>query len=83
MRSIWTVITIALLLGFAAVVTGKWSTHYLLMLVVLILVGALYPPAGVLIGGTALVWVLLAGKGAPFFSQNLAESLRKLGQIFQ
>ena len=55
----WTVVVMAAVIAIVAVVRGHFQGSTLLALVVLVLVGALWPPVGVLIGGVALVWLAL------------------------
>lgn len=56
-NSIWTVVVIAAVIALVAIVRGFFKASTLLALVVLVLVGALWPPAAVVIGGVALVWL--------------------------
>lgn len=56
-NSIWTVVVIAAVIALVAIVRGLFKASTLLALVVLVLVGALWPPAAVVIGGVALVWL--------------------------
>jgi hypothetical protein len=55
--SIWTVVVMAAVIALIAIVRGHFKASTLLALVVLVLVGALWPPVAVLIGGVALVWL--------------------------
>lgn len=48
---------IAAVIALVAIVRGLFKASTLLALVVLVLVGALWPPAAVVIGGVALVWL--------------------------
>lgn len=57
--NIWTVFGIAFVLAFIAFVRGKLSTELMVGLAALVLLGAVWPMLGVLLGGTALLVVLL------------------------
>lgn len=52
--SFWTVAALAVLLIGAAIVLGHWSSGLWISVLALLLVGALWPPLGILIGGVAL-----------------------------
>ncbi|HZV49923.1 MAG TPA: hypothetical protein VFD49_09180 [Candidatus Dormibacteraeota bacterium] len=71
--SVWTVIVLAILLGAIAAIRGYFRGATLLSLIVLVLVGALWPPLGIVIGGVALVWTALTQ------TVPLLQQLRLLG----
>lgn len=70
--NIWTVVVIAAVIALVHIVRGQFTATTLLALVLLVLVGALWPPLAILIGGVALVWLTFT-QGVPL--------LRQLGAI--
>jgi len=56
--SLWGVIVIAVLIGGVALAMGAFTSSIGLALVVLLLVGALFPPAALLLGGVALFYLV-------------------------
>jgi hypothetical protein len=66
--SAWGVGVLAVLIGLIAVFRGHWSDSLWLALVVYVLFGFLFPPAGVLFGGL-VVFYLLFVHGAELANQ--------------
>lgn len=54
----WTVIAVAVGIGAIALALEKWSSSLALALVALLLIGAIFPPAALLIGGVALFYLV-------------------------
>lgn len=59
MKSPWTTVAIGIVLAAILIVSGKWNDSLLLALLLLFLIAAIFPPAGVTIGGLALLYVIL------------------------
>lgn len=57
--SFWAVLVIAALLTALVGATGHWSQGFFVAVLVLVLVGALWPPAALLVGGAALLYLTL------------------------
>lgn len=72
--SFWAVVVIALALIALTGATGHWSTGFWVALLVLLLLGALFPPAGLLIGGAALLYLGLTH--GQQFSDNVSALIK-------
>lgn len=59
MNSFWTVLVIAVLIAVYALYMGGFTLARILALIALLIIGALWPPAGIVIGGVALLWLTL------------------------
>lgn len=57
--SFWAVIVIALLAIALTGGTGHWSAGFWVSVLVLVIVGAIFPPAAIVFGGTALFYLAL------------------------
>jgi hypothetical protein len=56
--SFWTVVVIAAGIAGVALARATWTPALGLALIVLLLIGALFPPAGLLLGGISLFYLL-------------------------
>jgi hypothetical protein len=79
--SVWSVIALAIVLGFVAIITGKWTSHYALSLGALVILGALFPPLALALGLVALLWMLMRNPGV--FSGNLSGALSSVSAVLK
>jgi hypothetical protein len=64
MKSAWTVLTLAVLIVVVRIIGGVWKSSDILGVVALVLLGALFPPAGILVGGIALLRLFVTTNGS-------------------
>lgn len=56
--SFWTTLALALVIAAIATVRGHWTGSLFLALIALLILGALLPVVGFLVGGVAVVYLL-------------------------
>ncbi len=56
--SFWTTLALALVIATIATVRGHWTGSLFLALIALLILGALLPVVGFLVGGVAVVYLL-------------------------
>jgi len=76
MTNPWVAFGLALAVAVALILTGNWSSHAMLALIVLLLVAGMFPPLGIAVFSLVLVTLLLRHPGV--FSNNLADAANKI-----
>lgn len=59
MNSPWTVLAIAIVIFFIELLTKGWNQTLLISLLVLVLLGAIFPPFAIAFGGAILLYLIV------------------------